>query len=79
MSQISKRMQQALDAVRDMPAEQQDLLAVELLDRAQTLTLPPTKLSLSERAELEAELAAASRGELATDEDVAAMYAKHGL
>jgi hypothetical protein len=36
-------------------------------------------LTPEERAELEAELAAARRGELASDADVAAMFAKHGL
>ena len=79
MTQISKRLEQALDTVRGMRPDQQDLLAVELLERAQALTPPPAKLSLRERAELEAELAAARRGELASDAEVAAMYAKHGL
>jgi len=79
VNQISKRLEQALDAVRGMRPDQQDLLAVELLERAQALMQPPTKLSPQERAELEAELAAARRGELASDAEVAAMYAKHGL
>jgi hypothetical protein len=79
MSQLSKHMQEAIDAIRVMAPDQQDLLAVELLDRAKALTRSPTKLSPSERAELEAELAAAKRGELATDAEVAAMYARHGL
>ena len=37
------------------------------------------RLSPEERAELEAELAAARRGEFASDQEVAAMYAKYGL
>jgi len=79
MSHISKRLEQAVDAVRSMPADQQDLLAVEMLERAELLTQPPTKLAAEERAELEAALAAARRGERATDAEVAAMFAKHGL
>jgi len=79
MTQISKRLEQALDIVRGMRPDQQDLLAAELLERARTLRQPPAKLSPRERAELEAELAAAQRGELASDAEVAAMYAKHGL
>ena len=50
-----------------------------MMERAHGLTQPPTKLSAEERAELEAELAAARRGELATDDEVAAMFKKHGL
>ena len=79
MSYLSKRMKDALDAVSTLPADQQELLAVELLERARDLARPPTRLTPEERAELEAELAAAKRGELATDEEVAAMFRKHGL
>ena len=79
MNHISKRLEQALDAVRTLPPDQQDLLAVEMIERAHGLTQPPTKLSAEDRAELEAELAAARRGELATDDEVAAMLKKHGL
>jgi hypothetical protein len=79
MSHISKRLEQALDTVRAMPVDQQDLLAIEMLERAELLTRPPTKLTTQERAELEAELSAARRGELATDAEVAAVFRKHGL
>jgi hypothetical protein len=79
MSHTSKRLEQALEAVRSMPVDQQDLLAVEMLERAELLTRPPTRLTAQERAELEAELAAARRGELASDDEVAAMFHKHGL
>jgi hypothetical protein len=43
------------------------------------LTQPATKLTAEERAELEAELAAARRGELASDAEVAAVFAKYGV
>ncbi len=79
MNQISKRFEQAIDAVSTMSLDQQDLLAVELLERAHALSQSPNRLTAQERAELEAELAAARRGELANDAEVAAMYAKHGL
>lgn len=48
-------------------------------DEDRTLASPPASLSHEERAELEAALAAAKRGEFASDPDVKAMYAKHGL
>ena len=79
MSHFTRTMQQALDTVRVMPAEQQDLIAVEILERVRMLTQPATKLTAEERAELEAELAAARRGELASDAEVAAVFAKHGV
>lgn len=79
MTHISKRLEQAVDAARALPLDQQDLVAVEMIERVRALSHPPTSLTAEEHAELEAELAAARRGELATDEEVAAMYAKHGL
>ncbi|MDP1750083.1 MAG: hypothetical protein Q8L22_11535 [Reyranella sp.] len=79
MAEFSKNMQRALDAVRVLSPEQQDLLAAELMEHARLLTLPPTRLSPGERAELEAALVAARRGEFAGDAEVNAMYAKHGL
>ncbi len=79
MNQITKRLKEAIETARVLSHEQQDLLAVELIERASKLSGPPSRLSPDERAELEAELAAARRGELATDADVAAMFARHGL
>jgi len=40
---------------------------------------PPYELSLEEEAELDASLAEAERGEFATEEEVRAVWAKHGL
>lgn len=79
MGEFSKNMQRALDAVRAMSPEHQDFLAAELMEHARLLTLPATRLSPEERAELEDALAAARRGEFATEAEVNAMYAKHGL
>lgn len=79
MNHISKRLEQAIEKARALAPDQQDLLATEMLDRAHALARPPSKLTAEERAELEAELAAARRGEFASDKDVAAMYAKYGL
>lgn len=79
MNHISKRLEQALETVRDMTPDQQDLLAVELMERARSLARPATALTARERAELEAELAAARCGELATDTEATAMFAKYGL
>lgn len=79
MGSLSKRMQQALEAVSNVSAEREDLLAAELMKRLRLLEQPPTRLSPEERAELEVALAAAQRGEFASDAEVEAMFAKHGL
>ncbi len=79
MSQISRRLEQSLDKVRTLSLDQQDLLAVELMERAGDLLRPAIETTPEERADLEAALAAARRGEFATEEEVAAMYAKYGL
>ena len=79
MNQISKRLQAAVAEASALPLDQQNLIALEISERARSLTRPPTDLSHIERAELEAELAAARRGELASDADVASEFAKHGV
>jgi hypothetical protein len=79
MTQLSKPLEAALAEVAALAPDQQNLIALEVTQRVRALTGGPTKLTPEERAELEAELAAARRGELASDADVAAMFAKHGL
>lgn len=79
MNEITERFKLAIETARALSPDQQDLLAVELIERAGKLSGPPTRLSAAERAELEAELAAARRGEFATEADLAAMLARHGL
>ena len=79
MGSLSKRMQAVLDEVRNKPTEQQDFLAAELAERLRLLEQPPMQLSPEERAELEAALLAARRGEFASEAEVEAIYAKHGL
>jgi hypothetical protein len=79
MTQLSKPLEAALAALATLAPDQQNLIALEITQRVRALTGQPTKLTPKERAELQAELAAARRGELASDADVAAMFAKHGL
>ena len=76
MNELTKRLEQAVDTARALPADQQNLLADELIERARVLASPATLLSPEEHADLEAELAAARRGEFATDEEVAAMFTR---
>jgi hypothetical protein len=78
MNAISKRLQKALEAVRTWPVERQDA-AAEVLERMDSLSTTPYKLTPEERADLEEALAEARRGEFASDADVRAMFARHGL
>lgn len=78
MNNISKRLERALEAVATWPADRQDA-AAEVLERMNDLAAAPYKLSAEERADLEQALAEARRGEFASDAEVTAMFARHGL
>jgi hypothetical protein len=78
MNHLSKRLEKALEAVASWPADRQDA-AAEVLERMNELATAPYKLSAEESADLEAALAEARRGELASDAEVAAMFARHGV
>lgn len=72
---LPKLMQQALEAVSNVSEDRYDLLAVELMGHPP----PATRLSPEERADLEVVLASVRRGESASDAEVEAMHARHGL
>jgi hypothetical protein len=76
---MSKLLDDALAAVRKLPPSEQDTLARVLLRLAGTDDEAPVQLSAEERAAITASRAAAARGEFATDEQVKAVWAKHGL
>jgi hypothetical protein len=78
MSSISKRLEKALEAVRAWPLDRQDA-AAEVLENMNRLATAPYELSPEERADLEEAVAEARRGEFASDAEVAAMFARHGL
>ena len=77
---MTKLLDRAIEAVSALPAEMQDEYAGILLrimgenDAEEVCQLTP-----EEEADLEEALAEAERGELATEEDVRAMWAKYGL
>ena len=78
MNQFSKRLAKALEAVRSWPIERQEA-AADVLEHMNQLTTAPYKFSAEERVDLEEALAEAQRGEFASDAEVAAMFARHGL
>jgi hypothetical protein len=75
---MTKLLDQALAAVRVLPPEVQDDIARLLLQLARE-EAEPVELLPDERAAISASKAAAARGEFASDEQVRATWAKHGL
>jgi hypothetical protein len=71
-------LEQALESLRDLPAEKQDALARLLLQFA-GIDQPTIQLNAEEAASFDDSLTQADRGEFATDEQVRAIWAKHGL
>jgi hypothetical protein len=76
---MTKLLDQAVEVVRGLPPDAQDDIARILLQLAASEDTVPVALSPEERAAIEASQAAAERGEFATDEQVRALWAKHGL
>ena len=76
----TKLLDEAVTAVRRLPPEMQDHIARAMLvlaggeERDEVYILTP-----EEEAAIAKSRAAAARGEFATDEEVRAMWARHGL
>jgi len=75
---MTRLLEQAVKAVSVLPDDVQDDLARMLLQLAGA-NQPPYELTAEEAANVDASVAEAERGEFATDEEVRAMWAKHGL
>ena len=75
---MTKLLEQAVEAARALPPEMQDALARMLLQFAGE-ERPAIHLTGEEESSFEASLALAERGEFARDEQVRAIWAKHGL
>ena len=76
---MTKLLDQALEAARKLPADEQDKIAYVVLRLTGADGESPVPLNSEERAAIRASKAAAARGEFATDEEVRAVWAKHGL
>jgi hypothetical protein len=75
---MTRLLERAIEAVSVLPEDVQDDLARMLLQLA-GVDQPPYELTPEEAADIDASLVEAERGEFATDEEVRAMWAKHGL
>jgi hypothetical protein len=76
---MTKLLDRALRAVRDLPADIQDDIARIVLELAGSTDAESVPLSSEERDAITRSKAAADRGEFASDEQVRAVWAKHGL
>ncbi|MBM3529784.1 MAG: hypothetical protein FJX62_17000 [Alphaproteobacteria bacterium] len=75
---MTKLLEQAIAKVRELPDEEQDILAIQLLTMAAS-GAPVAELDTETRAAIREGLEQARRGEFASDEDIAALWNRHGL
>ncbi len=75
---MTEVLEHALKTARSLPPAAQDEIARLILQLAADQG-PPVVLTGDERAAIARSKAAAARGEFATDEQVRAVWAKHGL
>jgi hypothetical protein len=76
---MTKLLDQALEAARNLPPEMQDDIAHVVLRLASADDEPPVSLTPEEQVAIASSKAAAARGEFASDEQVRAVWTKHGL
>lgn len=76
---MTKLLDQAIEAARNLPPDAQDDIAHVILRLAGADDEPPFDLTPEEQAAITNSKAAAARGEFATEEQVRAVWAKHGL
>jgi hypothetical protein len=76
---MTKLLDQALEMARGLPSDVQDDIARVVLQLAGSDEAPPIALSADERSAIAKSKDAAARGEFASDEQVRATWAKHGL
>lgn len=76
---MTKLLDQALEAARDLPSDAQDEIARVVLQLTGRDEAASIALSSDERVAIATSKAAAARGEFANDEQVRAAWAKRGL
>jgi hypothetical protein len=80
ISAMTKLLDQALEAARGLPPDDQDDIARMILTLVGTAgDASPVTLTPAEEAAIAISKAAAARGEFASEDQVRAVWAKHGL
>jgi len=75
---MTKLLEKAIEAARRLPPDEQDDIARAIIQLTGAGAVAPVALTSEERVAIEKSKAAAARGEFATDEEVRAVWAKHG-
>jgi hypothetical protein len=75
---MTKLLEQAIEAARKLSPDEQDDIARAIIQLAGDGEAAPVPLAPEERAAIARSKAAATRGEFATDDEVHAVWAKHG-
>ena len=76
---MTKLLDQAIEVARRLSPSEQDDIARAIMQLAGADEASPVPLTPDERRTVAKSKAAAARGEFATDEEVRAVWAKHGL
>ncbi|MCK1476341.1 hypothetical protein ACVWWG_008680 [Bradyrhizobium sp. LB7.2] len=76
---MTRLLEEAFSKVSGLPDSEQDELARTLLELAGVDQPPPIQLTPAEEADLAEAEAEIARGELASVDEIHAMWAKHGL
>ena len=79
MGDMTKLLDQALKVAGRLSEDEQDEIARVVIQLAGEDSLPPLPLSDQERDAIARSKAAAERGDFATDEEVRAVWSRHGL
>ncbi|MGJ0427111.1 hypothetical protein [Methylocystis sp.] len=75
---MTKLLEQAFKAARNLPPAMQDDMARIIMAMTGD-ELPVVQLTAEEEASFDESLAQAEHGEFATDDEIRAIWAKHGL
>ena len=75
---MTKLLEQAFEAARNLPPAMQDEMA-RLIMAMTGEEFPVVQLTPEEEASFEESLAQAERGDFATDDQIRAIWTKHGL
>jgi predicted transcriptional regulator len=76
MARMTKLLEKAIEKVRELPAEDQDTVAVAVLSMTEET---PVALDDETRAAIREGLEQARRGEFVPDEEIDALWKRHGL
>jgi predicted transcriptional regulator len=77
MAGMTKLLENAIARIRELPAEDQDAVAVAMLSMAEET--PVAALDDETRAAIREGLEQARRGEFVPDEEIEALWRRHGL